>query len=84
MTKRLVFLVICLRPVLPQLLQIQGGEAMDGEVEIKGMNVVGADAEVVAEDVKVVVALMLGIIAKVKAADCPVKQIILIVRLIPC
>ena len=70
MTKWLVFPVICLRPVLPQLLQIQGGEAMGREVQVEGVNVVGADMEVVAKDVEVVVALMLGVIAKVKVADC--------------
>ena len=68
--------------VLPQLLQIQGGEAMGREVEVEGVNVVGMDveAEVVVEDVEVVVASMLGVIGKVKAADCPVKQITLVVR----
>jgi hypothetical protein len=82
--KRLVFPAICLRPVLPQLLKIQGGEAMGREIEVKCMNVVGTDAEVVAEDMEVVVALMLGVITKVKAADCPVERITLGVRSITC
>jgi hypothetical protein len=61
LTKRLVFPAIYLRTVLPQLLQIKGGEVVGREVD-----------------------LMLGVISKVKATNCPVKQIILIVRLIPC
>jgi hypothetical protein len=43
------------------------------EVKVKGMNVVGMDVEVIMEDVEVAVASMLGVIAKVKEADCPVE-----------
>jgi hypothetical protein len=49
LTKRLVLPVICLRPVLPQLLQIPGGEAIGREVKVEGMNMVGVDVEVVVE-----------------------------------
>jgi hypothetical protein len=52
--KWLVF-PFCLRPVLLWLLQIQGGETVGREVKVEGMNVVGADVEVVMEDVEVVV-----------------------------
>ena len=38
----------------------------------------------VVEDVEVVVASMLGVIAKVKTADCPVERITLVVRSITC
>ena len=39
---------------------------MGREVEVKGVNMVGADMEVV-------VALLLGVITKVKVVDCPVE-----------
>jgi hypothetical protein len=54
------------------------------EVEVEGMNVVGMDVELVVEDMEVVVASMLGVIAKVKAADCPAERITLVVRSITC
>ena len=57
---------------------------MGREVEVEGMNVVGMDVELVVEDMEVVVASMLGVIAKVKAADCPAERITLVVRSITC
>ena len=45
---------------------------------------VDVDVEVVLEDMEVVMASMLGVIAKVKVADCPVEQITLVVRSTTC
>ena len=66
------------------MLQIPGGVAMGREVEVEGMNMMGVDVEVAKEDVEVVVSSMMDVIAKVKAADCWVEHITLVVRLITC